>query len=184
MTLRTASMTITRFVCLFCMLTLLIGCSSRYRLDLHLTSEGYRKKVKVEEATFLYDTALNDPYARQKTITGDASTLIVTTGTRRQQPDDKRVFALGFDEYLRCRLYLQLPPMPVAGTVELPGNSFVHLLGRFDVAAESKIFLPESGTFVVDSITSKHLFVTIHALYRNDSGAPLQYDGQFKVRKR
>ena len=163
MTLRTASMTITRFVSLFCMLTLLIGCSSRYRLDLYLTSEGYRKKVKVEDATFLYDTALNDPYARQKTITGDASTLIITTGTRRQQTDDKRVFALGFDEYLRCRLYLQLPPMPVAGTVELPG-----------IRTEPRLH----------PITSKHLFGTIHALYRNDSGAPIQFDGQFKVRKR
>ncbi|MFH1373634.1 MAG: hypothetical protein ABII79_07560 [bacterium] len=184
MILRTASMTITRFVCLLCTLTLLIGCASRYRLDLYLTSEGYRKKIKVEEASFLYDTALNDPYARRKTIPGEAATVVVTTGTRWQQPDDKRVFALGFDEYLRCRLYLQLPPMPVAGTVELPGNSFVHLLGRFDVATESKIFLPESGAFVVDSITSKHLFGTIHGLYQNDSGAPIQFDGQLKIRKR
>jgi hypothetical protein len=161
---------------------LLFGCTSRYRLDLYMTSEGAKKKVKVEKAELLAGSALNDPYARQKTIDGVATTAIVTTGTRWHQPEDKRVFMLGFDEYLRCRIYIQLPQTPTADTIDLPGNSFVHLLGRYDLPAESKIFLPVSGTFVVDSVTSKNLFGTIHGRYENTSGTPLDFDGQFKVK--
>ena len=40
---------------------LLFGCTSRYRLDLYLTSEGNQKKVKVEKAELLAGSALNDP---------------------------------------------------------------------------------------------------------------------------
>ena len=163
-------------------LVLLFGCASRYRLDLYMTSEGARKKVKVEKAELLAGSALNDPYARQKTIDGIATTAIITTGARWHQPEDKRVFMLGFDEYLRCRIYIQLPQTPVADTIDLPGNSFVHLLGRYDLPTESKIFLPVSGTFVVDSVTSKNLFGTIHGQYENRSGTPLDFDGQFKVK--
>jgi hypothetical protein len=161
---------------------LLFGCASRYRLDLYLTSEGNQKKVKVEKTELLAGAALNDPYAGQKTIDGFATTAIITTGTRWQQPEDKRVFMLGFDEYLRCHIYIQLPQTPAADTIDLQGNSFVHLLGRYDLPAESKIFLPSSGTFVVDSVTSKHLFGTIHGQYENRSGTPLDFDGQFKMK--
>ena len=161
---------------------LLFGCASRYRLDLYMTSEGARKKVKVEKAELLAGSALNDPYARQKTIDGLATTVIITTGARWQQSEDRRVFMLGFDEYLRCRIYIQLPQTPVADTIDLQGNSFVHLLGRYDLPTESKIFLPVLGTFVVDSVTSKNLFGAIHGQYENKSGALLGFDGQFKVK--
>jgi hypothetical protein len=161
---------------------LLFGCASRYRLDLYMTSEGATRKVKIEKAELLDGSALNDPYARQKTIDGIATTVIITTGARWHQPKDKRVFMLGFDEYLKCRIYIQLPQTPAADTIDLRGNSFVHLLGRYDLPAESKIFLPVLGTFVVDSVTSKNLFGTINGRYENRSGAPLGFDGQLKVK--
>jgi len=161
---------------------LAFGCVSRYRLDLYLTSEGSQKKVRVEKAELLVGSALNDPYARQKIISGSSSTAVITTGVRWQQPEDKRVFMLGFDEYLRCRIYLQLPQAPAADTIDLPGRSFVCLLGRYDLPPESKVFLPASGTFIVDSVTAKNLFGTIHGRYENSDGTPLGFDGQFKVK--
>lgn len=161
---------------------LLFGCASRYRLDLHMTGEGHRKKVKVEKTEFIPGTALNDPYADEKIVAGSTSTAILTTGTRWERSEDFRAFMLGFDEYLKCRLYLQLPYPPTASTIDLPGNSFVHLLGRYDLPAESKIFLPVSGSVIVDSATSKSLFGTIDGRYENSSGAPLEFDGRFKVK--
>jgi len=161
---------------------LLLVCTSRYRLDLYLSTEGHTKKVKVENTELLTNSALNDPYAREKTITGELNTAVITTGARWRQPEDKRVFMLGFDEYLRCRVYIQLPLTLIADTIDLQGNSFVHLLGRYDLPAESKIFLPASGTFVIDSVTPKNLFGTINGSYENRSGTSLAFDGQFKMR--
>ncbi len=161
---------------------LLFGCSSRYRLDLYMMSEGNKKKVKVEKAEFISGSALNDPYAKVKIVDGSASTAIITTGTRWERSENHRAFMLGFDEYLKCRIYLQLPYQPTVDTIVLAGNSFVQLLGRYELPLESKIFLPASGTFVVDSVTSQNLFGAIQGRYENRSGAPLEFDGRFKVK--
>lgn len=160
---------------------LLLACSSRYRLDLFMTGEGVKKKVRVEKAEILFSTDLNQPYAHQKTIVGPATTAVITTGARWKPTGDKRVFMFGFDEYLRCRIYVELPPSPIADSIDLPGRSFVHLLGRYDLPAESKIFLPDTGVFVIDSVTSKNLFGAIHGLYKNESGTPLEFNGRFRI---
>ena len=163
-------------------LMLVLGCASRYRLDLYMMAEGHRKKVKIEGTEFIRGSQLNDPYADQKVVVGSLSTVVVTTGTRWRQSEDKRVFMFGFDEYLKCLIYVQLPPVPGKDTIGLPGNSFVHVLGRYDLPAEDKIFLADSGAFFVDSVTSKNLFGTIQGRYKNRSASTLHYDGRFKVR--
>ncbi len=161
---------------------LVSACSSRYRLDLYLTCEGQVKKVKVEQAQFLPGWTLDDPYGREKIAPGSSVVLLVETGARWERPDDTRIFMLGFDEYLRARVYIQLPEPPVAETIPLEGHSFVHVLGRYDLAPDAKVFLPDSGSFVVDSVTAKRLYGTLHGLYRNNAGAPFAYDGRFKVK--
>ncbi len=180
----TKDVTLSRSLCLLIVGMFLFGCASRYRLNLYITSEGVTKKVEVEKTEFLVGSALNDPYAQEKTVADSSNTVVVTTGARWQKPVDKRVFMFGFDEYLRCRIYIQLPPTPVADTIDLQSHSFVHVLGRYDLPAADKIFLPSSGVFIVDSITTKDLFGAIHGIYKNSSGAPLAFEGQFKVKVR
>lgn len=171
-----------RTLWLFIGLTLFCGCTSRYRLNLYMTGEGHTKKVKVEKTEFIPYAVLSDPYADEKIVAGAANVATITTGTRWQRPEDKRVFMFGFDEYLKCLIYIQFPQALSPDTIDLSGNSFVHLLGRYDLPAESKIFLPASGTAVIDSVTSKHLFVSLHSRYENKSGKPLAFEGQLKVR--
>jgi hypothetical protein len=167
--------------CSVAVVILLAGCASRYRLDLFMATEGYRKKVKVEEAKFIPGTRLNNPYANPKIVPGAAGTVTVTTGTRWKRGEGTRVFMFGFDEYRKCRIYVQLPPVPAKDTIELPGNSFAYLLGRYDLSPEHKVFPADSGTFVVDSVTAKNLFGTIHGRYRNKFGTSLEFHGRFKA---
>jgi hypothetical protein len=171
-----------RVTCLVVAAALLVSCTSRYRLELFLTTESVTKKVKVEQTEYVPGSVLNDPYAREKLIRGDGSALVVATGTRLRPAADRRVFMFGFDEYLRCRIYIQLHQDLAAGAIELKDNSFVQVLGRYDLPTEAKIFLPDSGRIVVDSVTSRHLFVTIHAKYENREQVPLAFDGRFKAR--
>jgi hypothetical protein len=168
----------------FYVLTVLItlGCSSRYRLDLYLTAEEYTRKVKVEQTEFVPNSRLNDPYQEEKVLTGDANTAIITTGTRWRRPGDNRTFMFDFDEYLKCRLYVQLPQAIKADTIALENNSFVHLLGRYELPPEAKIFLPVAGSLIVDSSTVEEFFATIDGHYENRDGVPLEFEGQFKVK--
>lgn len=166
----------------FVNLLFLTGCTSRYRLDLYLMTEGEKKKVKVEKTEFIQASRLNDPYADMKILTGSASTVVITAGTRWRQSEDTRVFIFSYDEYLKCRIYLQLPPVPAKDTIRFPGNSFVQVLGRYDLPSESKIFLADSGFVAIDSLTSDELFGTIRGRYQNREGAQLAFEGKFKVK--
>ncbi len=161
---------------------LLATCASRYHLNLFMTAEGLKKKVKVEQTELIPGSQLRDPFADRKVMAGSASILVITTGTRWRQPKDTRVFMFAFDEYLKCRIYVQLPAALTADSIDLLNNSFVHLLGRYDLPAEDKIFPADSGVLVVDSVTSKNLFGTIHGRYKNRSASTLHFDGRFKVR--
>jgi hypothetical protein len=138
--------------------------------------------VKVEKTEFVPASQLNDPFADRKVIAGSASTVVITTGTRWRQPEDTRVFMFAFDEYLKCRIYLQIPPIPAKDTTRFPGDSFIHVLSRYDLPSESNVFLADSGFVAIDSVTSKDLFGTIRGFYKGRSAATLHFDGRFKVR--
>ena len=58
------------------------ACTSRYRLDLYMTLQGERKKVKVETTHYAPNTILNSPEEEQLILPGMRSTAVITTSMR------------------------------------------------------------------------------------------------------
>lgn len=160
----------------------LASCSSRYRLDLYMVSEGDRQKVKVEQTQYVLDAVLGDAYDSRKLAPGEGNVAVITAATRGEEFAKSKMSLFRFDEYFRCRVYLQLPVSPQADTSLLEGNSFVQFMGRYDHPVEEKIFLPVSGAYVVDSVTSGALFISIDGLFENQSEIPFQLDGQVRLK--
>ncbi|MEW6051918.1 MAG: hypothetical protein AB1644_12770 [Candidatus Zixiibacteriota bacterium] len=157
------------------------GCASRYRLELFLTAEESRRKIKVEGTEYIAN-ALIDPTSDEKTAAGPGNCIVLILGARGERGKTPQYSAISYDEYLLYRVYLQLPVEPKPSTIPLSGNAFVQLIGRYDQPVEAKLFLPDYGTLVVDSISSHHLFGTIDGRFKNSRGEPLTVDGKFKVR--
>ena len=178
---RLVSLTLLGLIFLAC----IAGCSSRYRLDLYLaTQEMERKKVKVETTHYAPNTVLSPPEAQQQIVPGTRSTAVITTSTRGRQGAAEGGQVFGFDEYLRLRLYIEFPAPLIADTVDLGGRSYVHMLGRYELPAESKIFYPREGTLVIDSVTGDRLYASIRGIYINPDSATITYDGQFRIKIR
>ena len=171
------------FLCFMLVIAVIVidACSSRYRFDLYMSTEGNRRKIKVEQTQFIMDANLGNPHADDKVVIGHGNVAVVTIGTRGKRTSDIPTGVFGFDEYLRCQIYLQLPDMPKPDTIDLQDNSFIHLLGRFDWSADDKIFLPDSGFFIIDSVTTSNIFVTINGRYENPSGYTFAFDGRVKT---
>ncbi len=161
---------------------LMAACSSRYRLDLYMAVEGERDKVDVEQTQYVVDARLGEFLAENKLLPGKGNVVIATTGTRRSSGEEGKMPILSFDEYLRCRLHLQLPEKPEPDSIDLVDNSFVQLLGRYDWSTEDKTFMPRSGYFLVDSVGSNRVFITIDGAFENHNGVSLGYSGKFKVK--
>jgi len=159
------------------------GVTSRYRLDLFVASEDARRKVDVEQTEFVQGAVLADPFLDIKYAPGAANVAVATVGTRWDAQETTRFRLLGFDQYWRCRLYLELPEPLEAGERQLSDNSFLQLMGRYDLDPEDKIFHPESGTFSIDSVGSKEVYISIGGRYLNRSHEPLEFTGQFKVKR-
>lgn len=159
------------------------GVTSRYRLDLFVSSAEEQKKVNVEQTEFVKAAVLSDPFQEHKYSPGSGNVAVVTVGTRWNPQDTERFRLFGFDEYWRCRLYLQLPEPLEAGRIGLDGKSFLQLMGKYDLSAEEKIFLPDSGFCSVDSVNSKNVFLSIGGQYLNNSREPLAFTGQFKIKR-
>lgn len=163
-------------------LLVVAGCASRYRLPLYLDLDENRRVVKVEQTQYLLKARLGDPYQEQKVIAGDGTCLVLLTSTGGEKIELPQKSLLSFDEYLRIRLFVELPDRPSRGTIELKGHSFVQLLGRYALQTEEKIFLPSTGTMVIDSIAKSHLFATIKGDFANTKGRPLNLNGQFRAK--
>ena len=171
-------------ITLMLILPLILSCgiTSRYRLDLFVQSEEMEKKVDVESTQFVKDAVLSDPFQDVKYVGGDGDVAVVTVGTRWNPHDNDRFTLLGFDEYWRCRIFLQLPDDSQPGQLGLHGASFLQLLGHYQLPPEEKIFLPKQGSVVVDSVTSDNVFVTIDAVYASEADRSVKFTGQFKVK--
>lgn len=171
-------------VAFFLLLSLFTSCASRYRLDFYLISGGESKKINVEQTQFANLTVLGSPLADNKIVQGMGNTIVIGTGARGEREAKVSQYdVLGFDEYLHCQIYVQLPLELKPGSYALQGNSFVQILGRYDQSPELNIFSPESGSFVVDSVASKRLFGGIKmGTYSNPKGAKLTFNGNFKVK--
>lgn len=160
----------------------ILGCSSRYKLDLFLISETGSNKVKIEKTDYALNVRLGDPFGEIKILPGESNVAILTVSSRgfTYKRDKEDLFT--FDEYLRNRIYFQLPKPLKPGTIELKGNSFIHLLGRYDWQADDKIFLPVSGQFTIDSVTENNLFGQVAGKYENRENIPFEFSGKFKLK--
>ena len=159
------------------------GVTSRYRLDLFVDSGDMQKKVNVEQAKLVKNAVVADPYLDNKLIAGDGNVVMVTVGTRWNQKTLDKFSLLGFDRFWRCRIHLQLPRQIAAGETRLSENSFLQVMEHYQLGPEQTIFLPTDGSFTVDSVTSKALFMTIDGAFENQEKQPLKFTGQFKVDK-
>jgi hypothetical protein len=162
--------------------TFLTACSSRYRLDLHVTTDGYQLRVKVESSEFAAQCALGDPYSEVKTIAGTGSCLVLTLKGRGSVGPQEKEQIIRFDEHMTFRLNVELPSLEKGRSLNLVDNSFVHRLGRYDIPAEEKIYLPTSGTMIMDSLAGDFLFATAHGKFATRGGKQLSVDGQFRAR--
>jgi hypothetical protein len=160
------------------------ACVSRYRLNLYMATETWEKKAKIERSEYVVGAEIRDPYAQEKLVQGDANCLILRIGLRGRRigTDMTETLFLGYDEYLRCLLYLELPETPETGSLKLKDRSFVQILGRYEESAEMKIFLPESGAVVVDSIVDKKLYASLDGNYLNNENTLVRFFGQFRVK--
>jgi len=162
--------------------SLVIVCVSRYKMNLYLVAESQRKKVKVEQTEFIPGMELGDPTTGSTPHPGERDILMVATGVRGRRAESESSRLFSFDEYLRCRLFVQLPKDFTAGTIAAQKNSFVQIMGRFDQPLEERIYTGRSGSITVDSVNSKHLYASIDALYRNSLDDSLRFDGRFRVK--
>lgn len=161
-----------------------LACSSRYRLELFLAYGEVNNRVNIESTEFVEQSIINDPYDEQKLRIGDGNCLIVITETRGDAVPSKNWAFLGFDERLRCRLYVELPTEWSIGSYDLRDRSFVNVLGRYHQPAGTKIFLADSGALEIDSLKSDYLYATVNGTFRNQDSAELKYQGQFRARYR
>ena len=163
--------------------TLCAGCVSRYRTDLFYLDDSGRKKVKVEETSFTENSRLNLPYEGTKIIPGENGTVVITTGMRGDFLTGNRDLAIGFDEYRKYQIFLDLPLPPQPGTIELVDKSFVRLMKHYEKPAATKIYLPQSGTFVIDSVASGNLFGSIiDGRWLNQDSVQVGFEGQVKFK--
>lgn len=158
------------------------SCTSRYRLSLYITEDSGRKKIKTEDAIFTAGTVLNNPYADTRIILGKGNTIVVPASRRGSSLYKSKASFLSFDELLKLRIYLELPETFAPGDVELVDHAYVLILEQYDKPIKEKVFLPESGNIVIDSISSGRLFVTMSGEFVNSSNRSLAIDGQFKVK--
>ena len=60
----------------------------------------------------------------------------------------------------------------------------MQVLGRFEQEVETKLFLYAEVSLVVDSTTSRHIYLSLDATFRNNSDHILAIDGVIKIKKR
>lgn len=164
---------------------LIPACVSRYRLDLFQSIEQSRRKAKIQESLFVQGVVLGDPMADAKLDLGNGNCIVLTTDARGEplDTDITETLIFGLYESLRCKLYIAIPEKIEPEIVDLKDNSLVQLLGHYELPREDKIFLPQEGRLVIDSIVDmKMLFGEVNGRFTNHQGKEIAYDGQFKVK--
>ncbi len=159
------------------------ACASRYRLDLYLTLAESRQSISVESTQYVMDAVIGDPYDDDKVVVGPGNVAVVTIGTRGMRVEGHQWSALGFDEYFHCQIYLQVPPWPKLDSSVLIDRSLVHILGRYELPIEERVFLPHEGYYIIDSVTDRSIFFTIDGAFTNKTGDQIEFDGRIKVNR-
>ena len=167
-----------------CFVVLSVACTSRLSINLYLTLDDDRSKVKIENQDYFNDTELSDPRAENKIVSGDNACVVFETGTRGIRVETTNSNLFGYDEYLRCRVFVELTDPPSEGLVDLIDKSFVQVLGRFEQTSEKKIFTYSDGSIMIDSVVSNKVYMAFDANYQNSSKERLRLDGQIKIKTR
>jgi hypothetical protein len=160
------------------------GCVSRYRLALFMDADNRRRQVRVEQTQLAVDSRLGDPFSEQKILSGSGKCLVLVTSARGFRSDSTWTQVFAYDEVLKVRLFIELPSSIRPARVTLKERSFAQMLGRYMVPPGQKVFLPDTGSLVIDSLTKDHLYGTLGARFVNTKGVPLVFDGQFRARIR
>ncbi len=171
-----------RYICFILSLLILLSCSSRLRLELFVTTDEVKRKVKVNQTDLFLSSRLNNPKADKKIIPGKSNTAVLTLGGRWEKNDENSKQLLSFDEYWKARLYLQLPEQLESQKLNLKDNSFFILLGQYQIPKDEKIFLPQSGSLTIDSLASNRLFISIDGIFKNPSQITYNLNGKFKLK--
>ena len=175
------------------MMVLPIACTSRYRMNMWLVrgqEQAQRAKIDIEETAFAPDTRLSKSNGQPWVLTGDRSTVVISLGMRGEPLDRGAAdIALGFDQYLKYRIYIELPPVPINApdTIPLQGNSIVRLMKFYEIPQNEKTYLPISnrGALIIDSISSGNLFGTFQdAFWENITGERIGFEGRLKFKIR
>lgn len=161
---------------------LLPSCSSRLKLSLFVTAEQTQRKVRIESTEYIAEAKIGDPLADKKIVNGEGNLIVVSVSTRGGANDAESDRLLRFDEDLRMRLYVNLPALIQPEQINLATNSIVHVLGRYDQTAESKVYYAQDGTCTIDSLVKSRLFITVEGTYRNNFDAEINFDGKFKMK--
>ncbi len=72
-------------------------------------------------------------------------------------------------------------PVSVADTTVLAGKTLTHVLGRYELPIEERVFLPKEGFYVLDSINDEALYFSVDGSFANSNGELLRIDGKVKV---
>jgi hypothetical protein len=164
-------------------LSVAVGCTSRYRLDLYLIADEARTKVKVEKTEFAIDAVLGDPFAQIRKVPGDGNVVTLITGSRGETLSTEAQDLVSWDRYVRFQIFMELPSEIEPGPISLKDKSFVRQLGRYEQAAEDKMFFADDdGTLIVDSLADKKLYGTLESRFVNQQGKAITFSGQFKVK--
>ncbi len=160
----------------------MVGCTSRYRMNLFVYNNEGQSKVKVTNTQYYPGSLLGDAFTDAKIVSGDGSVAVITTGFRGKKIDGVEKFGLGLDEYNKYRLFLEFDDVPKPTSFELAGRSFIQLMEKYNLAVEDKIFKPISGACVIDSLHGNKVFCTIDGAYDNHKGEVITMKGRFKFK--
>ena len=159
------------------------GCTSRYRLDLFMQRNGERTRIDIERTEFVRDVAIGNPYSRdKKLIPGDSNCIILHTGARGQHKAAGEGDILTWDRYVKVDIYILLPLTRPSGRIPLKNNSFLDMLGHFELPVDETVFMGKDGNLIIDSVTDSHIFGTFDGWFENSSGKAIGYEGKFKVK--
>jgi len=127
-------------------------------------------------------SVIANPFKEIKIKSGNGSILTIITSFRGQTMKDMTDIMIGFDKYIKHKIYFELPALPDTGTYQLKDRSIVQLLAHYELAESTKIFLPVSGFVAIDSINGNKMFGTVRGKYENNEKKPIELDGKFTVK--
>lgn len=170
------------FVSLVLIVAVMIGCSSRYRLEFSVITDTFSATQKAELNKFYKKAMLNNPFREEKIIPGNKNVAVLDMSLRGKKLSSSTEEFLSFDELVKLRIYLQFNKKLSPGVAELKDNAFIALLENYQLDKDDKIFIPKSGQLSLDSLAGDHIFVTVNGSFYNKKEQKIKLNGRVKIR--